>query len=119
MIQKRFFPLLFLILLLQIYSYAQNNRNKKTETVFIEYLTSQELIAKIETGFKTVLIFSGGTEASGPHIVLGKHNFRVNSYSKRIAERLGNTLVAPILPFREDTVDFGILLKPLLSPKLL
>lgn len=99
MTQKIFFPLLFLIFFLQIDSNAQNNKNKKKETVFIEYLTSQELIAKIETGFKTVLIFSGGTEASGPHIVLGKHNFRVNSYSKRIAESLENTLVAPILPF--------------------
>ena len=97
-IQKTYLVVL-LTFLGQLYSYAQSDKGQKTENVFIEYLTSQELSQKIENGFKTVLIFSGGTEASGPHIALGKHNFRVSSYAKRIAESLGKTLVAPILPF--------------------
>lgn len=75
----------------------------KRENIFIEYLTSFELSEKIQQGFTTVLIYSGGTEATGPHVALGKHNFRVNAYAQRIAESLKNTLVAPILPFAPNS----------------
>jgi creatinine amidohydrolase/Fe(II)-dependent formamide hydrolase-like protein len=79
--------------------YAQKSNSSKSNTVFIEYLTSVELADKIREGFSTVLIYSGGTEETGPHVVLGKHNFRVQSYAQRVAEGLGTALVAPILPF--------------------
>ena len=75
----------------------------KRENIFIEYLTSFELSEKIQQGFTTVLIYSGGTEATGPHVALGKHNFRVNAYAQRIADSLKNTLVAPILPFAPNS----------------
>ena len=47
--------------------------------------------------------YSGGTEATGPHVALGKHNFRVRSYAQRIADSLGNALIAPILPFAPNS----------------
>ena len=75
----------------------------KQEKIFIEYLTSFELSEKIQQGFTTVLIYSGGTEATGPHVALGKHNFRVYAYAQRIADSLKNTLVAPILPFAPNS----------------
>ena len=75
----------------------------KRENIFIEYLTSFELSEKIQQGFTTVLIYSGGTEATGPHVALGKHNFRVVAYAQRIADSLRNTLVAPILPFAPNS----------------
>ena len=79
-------------------TFAQAQKAKR-ENIFVEYLTSSELSEKIQQGYTTILIYSGGTEATGPHLALGKHNFRVNVYAQRIADSLKNTLVAPILPF--------------------
>lgn len=73
------------------------------EQVLIEAMTSRELSARVAAGAHTVLIFSGGTEASGPHLVLGKHNYRVYRYATQIADSLGNTLVAPVLPFAPNS----------------
>jgi len=47
----------------------------------------------------TVILPAGGTEQSGPHMALGKHNFRVRILAGRIAEALGDTLVAPVLAY--------------------
>lgn len=69
------------------------------KSVFIEDLTSFELRDMISKGTSTVLIPIGGTEQSGPHIVLGKHNARVKYLAGHIAERLGNAVVAPVLAY--------------------
>ncbi|GAA0558274.1 creatininase family protein [Chitinophaga japonensis] len=71
-------------------------------TVFLEEMTSQELQARIRAGAETVLVFSGGTEASGPHLALGKHNYRVRQYAAQLADSLG-ALVAPVLPFAPNS----------------
>jgi creatinine amidohydrolase/Fe(II)-dependent formamide hydrolase-like protein len=68
-------------------------------TVFIEDLTSPELRARIGAGATTVLVPIGGLEQSGPHIVLGKHNARARVLAGRIAQGLGNTLVAPTIAY--------------------
>jgi creatinine amidohydrolase len=70
-----------------------------TDSVYLEELTSPELQARIDGGVKTVLIPIGGTEQSGPHIVLGKHNVRVRVLAGLIAQRLGNAVVAPVLAY--------------------
>jgi creatinine amidohydrolase len=67
--------------------------------VQLEDLTWTELRERIAGGATTVLIPIGGTEQNGPHIVLGKHNVRVRVLAVRIAERLGNTIVAPVLAY--------------------
>lgn len=95
--KNRLLPFLFF---LTTFIQAQN---VKQEKIYIEYLTSSELSEKIRQGFATVLIYSGGTEATGPHVALGKHNFRVYAYAQRIADSLKNTLVAPILPFAPNS----------------
>lgn len=68
-------------------------------SVFLEDLTSPELAAAIRAGKTTVLVPIGGTEQSGPHIALGKHNVRVKVLSARIAGELGNALVAPVVAY--------------------
>jgi creatinine amidohydrolase/Fe(II)-dependent formamide hydrolase-like protein len=73
------------------------------EQVLIEAMTSRELAMRITAGANTLLVFSGGTEASGPHLALGKHNYRVYRYATQIADSLGNTLVAPVLPFAPNS----------------
>ena len=68
-------------------------------SVFIEDLTSPELHARIAAGATTLLVPIGGTEQSGPHIALGKHNARARILAGRIAARLGNAVVAPVIAY--------------------
>ena len=68
-------------------------------SVFLEELTSPELRTRIAEGTRTVLVPIGGTEQSGPHIALGKHNVRVKYLAGEIARRLGNAVVAPVLSY--------------------
>ncbi len=70
---------------------ATNNR--------LEALTWTELRDRVAAGSTTVLVPIGGTEQSGPHIVLGKHNVRVRVLADEIAKRLGNALVAPVIAY--------------------
>jgi creatinine amidohydrolase/Fe(II)-dependent formamide hydrolase-like protein len=46
-----------------------------------------------------VLIPIGGTEQNGPHMVLGKHNVRAKALCGKIAQALGNALVAPVIAY--------------------
>jgi len=68
-------------------------------SVYIEDLTSPELQARIDAGATTVLVPIGGTEQSGPHIALGKHNARARILAGRIAQQLGNATVAPTIAY--------------------
>jgi creatinine amidohydrolase/Fe(II)-dependent formamide hydrolase-like protein len=73
-------------------------RAQEPRSLFLEDLTTAELKDAIAAGYQTVLVFSGSVEASGPHLALGKHNFRARDYAERVARDLGHTLVAPIVP---------------------
>jgi creatinine amidohydrolase len=53
----------------------------------------------VRTGKTTVLIPIGGTEWNGDHIVLGKHNARARLLAGRIAQSLGDALVAPVVAY--------------------
>src|SRR5450631_2147475 len=68
-------------------------------TVFLEELTWTELRDQVQAGKTTVIVPVGGTEQSGPHIALGKHNVRVKVLAGRIAASLGNALVAPVIAY--------------------
>lgn len=69
------------------------------KTVFLEDLTWTELRDQIQAGKSTIIIPIGGTEQSGPDVALGKHNVRVKILSQRIAEGLGDALVAPVIAY--------------------
>ena len=76
------------------------------KSVFLEELTWTELRDEIRAGRTTVIVPVGGTEQSGPHIVLGKHNVRVRVLAGRIATSLGNVLVAPVIAYvPEGSID--------------
>jgi len=78
---------------------AARASNGAASSVYLEDLTSPELRARIEAGAATVLLPIGGTEQSGPHIALGKHNVRARVLAGRIAQRLGDAVVAPVLAY--------------------
>jgi len=67
--------------------------------VFVEDLTWMEIRDRMRTGTDTVIIATGGIEQNGPYLVTGKHNVILKGACERIARKLGNALVAPIVPF--------------------
>lgn len=67
--------------------------------MYLEELTSPELRAAVSSGKTTALIPIGGTEWNDAHIVLGKHNARARYLAGRIAEKLGNAIVAPVVAY--------------------
>jgi len=68
-------------------------------SVYLEELTWTELRDRIRTGSTTAIVPVGGTEQSGPHLALGKHNARVKALAGRIATSLGNAIVAPVIAY--------------------
>jgi len=71
-------------------------------SVFLEELTWTELRAAIDAGNTTAIVPIGGTEQNGPAIVLGKHNVRARFLAGRIAETLGNAIVAPVIAYAPE-----------------
>ncbi|MEP6608046.1 MAG: creatininase family protein [Burkholderiaceae bacterium] len=69
------------------------------DSVFLEELTWTEVRTAQRAGKTTVIIPVGGTEQNGPHMELGKHNFRVRALAARIATALGDAVVAPVLAY--------------------
>jgi creatinine amidohydrolase len=68
--------------------------------VDIELLTWPEIYKAIhEQGKMTAILFDGGTEQRGPQGVTGAHNFIAHATADAIARKLGNALVAPIIPY--------------------
>lgn len=94
-------PVLFALLALcstTAFAQAQKPVNVK-DIVELELLTHSEVFEKIHNEGKTsVLLVTGGTEARGPHDVLGGHTIMSRHRAIEIAKRLGNALVAPVLP---------------------
>ena len=70
-----------------------------SSSVFLVYLTCTELRDRLNAGATTIIVPIGGTEQSGPHMALGKHNARVRALAGRIAVSLGNALVAPVIAY--------------------
>jgi creatinine amidohydrolase len=93
-------------------AFAQTPRTVNVKDIVdIEMLTHTEIADKIHKDGKTsVIIANGGTEERGPHDVLGGHTLMAHNKAIEIAKKLGNALVAPVLPIavsatglREDT----------------
>jgi creatinine amidohydrolase len=68
-------------------------------TVQIADMTWVEVRSALAGGYTTVIVPSGGIEQNGPHMVLGKHDFIVGWAAEKIAKELGQTLVAPVIPY--------------------
>ena len=69
------------------------------DTLFIEDLTWMEVRDAMKSGKDTVIVATGGIEQNGPYLVTGKHNVVLQGTTEAIARKLGNALIAPIVPF--------------------
>ncbi len=69
------------------------------DSVFLEELTWMEVRDAMRAGKTTAIVATGGIEQNGPYLALGKHNYILQATTDRIARKLGDALVAPIVPF--------------------
>lgn len=66
-------------------------------SLLLEELTSPEIQEALEDGFITCLIVSGSIEQHGPHLPLLTDTALGQELALRAAQRLGKTLVAPVI----------------------
>ncbi len=68
-------------------------------SVYLQELSTTDVRAALREGRRTIIVPVGGVEQNGPHMALGKHDFRVHALAGRIAAELGNALVAPVVAY--------------------
>lgn len=74
--------------------------------VDFEMMTWPEVKKAIhEQGKTTALIYNGGTEQRGPQNVNGGHTLMGHATVLAIAERLGNAIAAPVMPFSVNNAN--------------
>jgi creatinine amidohydrolase len=71
----------------------------QTRSLFIEEMTWPEIRDAQAAGKTSAVIVAGGIEQNGHHMALAKHNVIARYVGGQIAERLGNALVYPVVPF--------------------
>jgi creatinine amidohydrolase/Fe(II)-dependent formamide hydrolase-like protein len=68
------------------------------DSVWIEELSYLEVRDAMKAGKTTALILTGSTEQNGPWLDGGKHWYALKLVGEATARKLGNALIAPILP---------------------
>jgi creatinine amidohydrolase/Fe(II)-dependent formamide hydrolase-like protein len=98
---------LTIILVLAI-SVATGYTQPKPASVDFEMMTWPEVKAAIEHGKTTALIYNGGTEQRGPQNVNGGHTLTGHATVLAIAEKLGNAIAAPVMPFSVNNASAAL-----------
>jgi creatinine amidohydrolase len=78
---------------------------KATTLVDFEMMTWPEVKQAIQQGKTTALIYNGGTEQRGPQNVNGGHTLMGHATVIAIAEKLGNAIAAPVMPFSVNNAN--------------
>jgi creatinine amidohydrolase len=73
--------------------------------VEFEKMTWVEVKTALAAGKTTALIYTGGVEQRGPQNANGGHNLMAYATVKAIAEKLGNAIFMPVLPFTPNNAD--------------
>src|SRR5579862_566405 len=77
--------------------------------VDFEMMTWPEVKKAIhEQGKTTALIYNGGTEQRGPQNVNGGHTLMGHATVIAIAEKLGNAIAAPVMPFSVNNANANL-----------
>ena len=74
-------------------------------SVDFEMMTWPEVKKALEQGKTTALIYNGGTEQRGPQNVNGGHTLIAHAVVIAIAEKLGNAIAAPVMPFSPNSAN--------------
>ncbi len=77
------------------------------DTVVIEEMTWMEVRDAVKAGMTTANLASGGIEVAGQYVANAKHNYNVRRDAEAIARKVGNALVAPVMPMSpvETTIE--------------
>ena len=75
------------------------------DSVWLEELTYLEVRDAIRAGKSTALVMAGSTEQNGPYMSGGKHQYAIKLVGEAIARKLGNALIAPIIPIEAGNPD--------------
>jgi creatinine amidohydrolase len=73
--------------------------------VDFEMMTWPEVKQALQAGKTTALIYNGGTEQRGPQNVNGGHTLMGHATVIAIAQKLGNALAAPVMPFSVNNAN--------------
>jgi creatinine amidohydrolase len=76
--------------------------------VDLEMMTWPELKQAIQAGKTTALVYNGGTETRGPQNVNGGHTLMAHATVLAIAEKLGNAIAAPVMPFSPNNASANL-----------
>lgn len=76
--------------------------------VDLEMMTWPELKKALQEGKTTALVYNGGTETRGPQCVIGGHTLMGHATVIAIAQKLGNAIAAPVLPFSPNNASAAI-----------
>ena len=68
------------------------------DSVWIEEMNYLEVRDAMKAGKTTALIMAGSTEQNGPYMAGGKHQYAMRLIGEGIARKLGNALIAPLIP---------------------
>src|ERR1700761_203550 len=74
-------------------------QTRSAASVDFEMMTWPEVKQALEQGKTTILIYNGGTEQRGPQNVNGGHTLMGHATVVAIAQKLGNAIAAPVLPY--------------------
>src|SRR5689334_592157 len=80
----------------------------KEPLVEFDMMTWPEVKQAIEAGKTTALIYNGGTEQRGPQNVNGGHTLIAREVGRRSAWKLGNAILAPVLPFSPNNASAAL-----------
>lgn len=67
--------------------------------LFMQDMTWMEIRDRMAEGSTIALVPIGGVEQGGPQLATDKHNAIIEYAATLIAKRVGNTLIAPIIPY--------------------
>jgi creatinine amidohydrolase/Fe(II)-dependent formamide hydrolase-like protein len=81
--------------------YAQS----KEPLVEFDMMTWPEVKQAIQAGKTTALVYNGGTEQRGPQNVNGGHTLIARETGRRIALKLGNAILAPVLAYSPNNAS--------------
>jgi creatinine amidohydrolase/Fe(II)-dependent formamide hydrolase-like protein len=86
---------------------AQVAGERIPDTVFLQDLTWDEVRDLVAGGKTSILIAAAGTEDHAPHLALGSQRALLQYTTEKIARRLGNALVAPVIPYAPVAAEGG------------
>ena len=87
------------VCMLAVAAFSGFAQPRSTSPVDFEMMTWPEVKQALEQGKTTILIYNGGTEQRGPQNVNGGHTLMGHATVVAIAQKLGNAIAAPVLPY--------------------